>query len=151
MISQKQNNFHWPEEETPSLDQEQTAPATSSWQGWSLWLRILGVVLALVGRFIFPFLAIPDETGWSFPLSVVLVGFVSAGLLRSWWSLLIVPVAFNMGFFLSNIFQGGFDLQQLAAGNFEGLDFLVFFAVFVDIGVAIGTPIGKMIEKRLRH
>jgi hypothetical protein len=52
MLSQKQNNMHWPEEETqPSLDQKLTATSDSSWRGWSLWLRVLGVVEALVGPF----------------------------------------------------------------------------------------------------
>lgn len=52
MISQKQKNIHWTEEETrPPLGQKQTSTPASSWQGWSLWLRILGVVVPLVGGF----------------------------------------------------------------------------------------------------
>jgi hypothetical protein len=71
----------------------------------------------------------------------LLVGVASARLLlRSWWAMLIVPIAFSFGFYLSNFLMGGFDLQQWAASHFEGLDILVLFVVPVAIGVAIGTP-----------
>jgi hypothetical protein len=56
VLSQRQNNIHWPEEEKPpSLDQKQTVTSASSWRGWSLWLRILGGVVALGAGFAFPF------------------------------------------------------------------------------------------------
>src|SRR5579884_4315286 len=134
MISQKQNNMHWPEEET--------------WRDWSLWLRVLGVTVALVGGFAFSF---PNPL----PLALVIVepivlAIVSAGLIRSWWAMLMVPVAFSVGFFLGNIFQmGGFDLESWVASGFEGVDILVIIGVVpIVIGVAIGTPIGKKIEQR---
>ncbi len=137
MISQKQNNMHWPGE--------------VAWRGWSLWLRVLGVAVAFVGGFAFSF---PNPL----PLALVIVepivlAIVSAGLLRSWWAMLIVPVAFSMGFFLGNIFQmGGFDLQSWVASGFEGVDILVILGVVpIAIGAAIGTPIGKKIEQRLQH
>ena len=142
MISQKHNNFHWTEEETsPTPNQEQTAPAASSWQGWSLWLRILGVVVALVGNVVLVLLGTQDFQSLSI-LLLVLVGSVSAGLIRSWWSLLIVPVAFVVG---TSLMGSGF------AGFFSNVlsYFTWFFTAFVEIGVAIGTPIGKRIEQRL--
>jgi hypothetical protein len=142
MLSQKQNNFHLPEEETPPLEQEQTAPTASSWQGWSLWLRILGVVVALVGNVVLALLGTQDFQSLSI-LLLVLVGVVSAGLIRSWWSLLIVPVAFVVGDSLIDGFAGFFS-------NLLSY-FTWFFIAFVEIGVAIGTPIGKWIEQRLRH
>ncbi len=144
MISQKQNNFNWPEEETPPTpNQEQIAPAASSWQGWSLWLRILGVVVALVGNVVLFLLGTQDFQSLSI-LLLVLVGGVSAGLIRSWWSLLIVPVAFVVG---DSLIGSGF------AGFFSNLlsELTLIFTAFVEIGVAIGTPIGKWIEQRLRH
>jgi hypothetical protein len=154
MISQKQNNMHWPEEETPPpLEQKHTATATSSWRGWSLWLRVLGVVVPLVAGFALAFpINIPLNV-YLLMLVPLLVGVVSAGLLRSWWAMLFVPVAFSVGFFLSNIFQmGGFDLQNWAASGFEGVDILVILGVVpIAIGVAIGTPIAKKIEQRLQQ
>ncbi len=108
MLSQKHNTFNWPEEETPPTPhQEQTAPAASSWQGWSLWLRILGVVVALVGNVVLALLGTQDFQALSILLLVV-VGGVSAGLIRSWWSLLIVPVAFVVGYSLINGFAAFF-------------------------------------------
>ena len=67
--------------------------------------------MPLVGGFAFSF---PNPL----PLAVVvlepiLIGFVAAALLRSWWAMLIVPVGLSAGFFLGNIFQmGGLDLQS---------------------------------------
>ncbi len=152
MISHEQNNICWPEEETePPLDQKQLSTPAFSWRGWSPWLRVLGVVVPLVVGFA---LAFPIDIPLGVYLLVpVLVGVVSAGLLRSWWAMLIVPVAFSVGFFLSNILQmGGFDLQDWAASGFEGVDILVILGVVpVEIGVAIGTPIGKKIEQRLQQ
>jgi hypothetical protein len=149
MLSQQHNNIHWPEEETPpSLDQKQTVPSTSTWRGWSLWLRILGVVIALVSGFALLFLQTPDEASWNvFLLLVVLVGVVSAALLRSWWAMLIIPIAFDLGHALSESFQYGFDtfLPSLVFGV------VLLFIVLVEIGVLIGTPIGKKIEQRLQH
>jgi hypothetical protein len=148
MISQKQKNMHWPEEGTPPLDQEHTATSASSWRGRSLWLRVLGVVVALVAPFALALLKTPDEASWNvFLLLVVLVGFVSAGLLRSWWAILIVPVAFSVGFSLSESFTYGFD--KFVPGLLSYIT--LFFMVLVEIGVLIGTPIGKKIEHRLQH
>ncbi len=149
MPSQQHNTFNWPEEEAPpSSTQEQTTPAAFSWRGWSLWLRIIGVIVALVASFAFMFLPIPNAASWNlFLLLVVLVGVVSAALVRSWWSLLMVPVAFDLGHALSEGLQYGFDtfFLSLVWGA------VLLFIVLVEIDVAIGTPLGKMIEKRLRH
>jgi hypothetical protein len=141
--------MHWPEEETPPpLDQKHTATVASSWRGWSLWLRVLGVVVALVGPFALALLQTPDEASWYlFLLLVVLVGFVSAAILRSWWAILIIPVAFGLGFSLSESFTYGFD--QFVPNLLSYIT--LFFMLLVEIGVLIGTPIGKKIEQRLQH
>ncbi len=144
MISQQQNNIRESEEETsPPHEQKQPPAPTSSWRGWSLWLRVLGVIVALVGGLATVFIM---NTLINVPLEEVLlppilVGFVSASLLRSWWALLIIPVAFSVGTFL------GF-----ALGFVEDADFIVILGILpVELGVGIGTPIGKWIEKRVRH
>jgi hypothetical protein len=154
MISQKQNDMHWPEEETPPpIDQKHISAPSSSWRGWSLWLRVLGVAVPLVGGFALAFPIDIPLNMYLLMLVPLLVGVASAGLLRSWWAMLIVPIAFSVGFFMSNTFQmSGFDLQNWAASGFEGVDILVFLGVMpVAIGVAIGTPIAKKIEQRLQH
>ena len=150
MLSQKHNTFNWPEEETPSTPHpEQTVPASSSWQGWSLWLRILGVVVALVGHLALAVMATQDYQSLG-ALLVILVGVVSAGLIRSWWSLLIVPVLFGVGFSLSSLFTHGFYGFGEFFSNLLSVMVLVLI-VLVEIGVLIGTPLGKWIEQRLRH
>jgi hypothetical protein len=162
MISHEQNNIRWPEEETPPpLAQKHTSTPASSWRGWSLWLRVLGIVVPLVAGF--ALFAFPiDERLFPFMhgigvylLMTLLVGVLSAGLLRSWWAILIVPVAFSVGFFLANVYQsGGFDflLQSSPEGTSEGLGILVGLGIVpVALGATIGAPIGKKIEQRLQH
>jgi hypothetical protein len=147
MISQQHNTFHWPEEETPpSPNQEQTAPTPSSWQGWSLWLRVLGVIVALMGLFAEDLLYSQDFSSLGAVL-VLLVGGVSAGLIRSWWSLLIVPAVFWVEITLVEVIIYGI-------GSFFGnllSPATAVVLVLLELGVLIGTPIGKKIEQRLRH
>jgi hypothetical protein len=83
----------------------------------------------------------------------ILFGMVSGGLLRSWWAMLIVPVAFSLGLFVLIVAMGGFDLQKMIESGFEGLDLdiPILGVVSIAIGAAIGTPIGKKIEQRLQH
>ena len=139
--------MHWPEEETSTTpDQKHISTPASSWRGWSLWLRILGVAVALVGNVALALLGTQDFQSLSIVL-LILVGAVSASLIRSWWSLLIVPVVFSLGFVLSASFPYGF------SEFFSNLlsYFTLFFAALVEIGVLIGTPIGKKIEQQLRQ
>jgi hypothetical protein len=85
----------------------------------------------------------------------LLVGVVSASLVRSWWALLIVPVAFRVGFLLVGIpLAGGFDV--LARSSSEGAVevFTILYGlqlVPVALGTAIGVPVGKKLEQRLQH
>jgi hypothetical protein len=152
MIPQVHNDRIWYEEQTPPpVDQKQKSTSASSWRGWSRLLRVLGVVVPFVGGFTLSF---PNPLPLSvYLLEPILLGIVAAGLLRSWWAMLVVPVALSVGFFLGNIFQmGGFDLHGWAASGFEGVDILVILGVVpVAIGVAIGIPFGKKIEQRLQR
>ncbi len=145
MIPQEHPEALWPEDEAPFHVEE-----TPSWRARSRLVRILGVAVPLVAGF---GLAFPSYLPLGvYSLLPIFVGLLSAGLFRSWWALLTVPVAFSVGFVLSNIIQmGGLDVQSWAASNFEGVDILVILGVVpVNIGVFIGTPLGKMIEKRLQ-
>jgi hypothetical protein len=137
------------------ITQEQTPSATptSAWRGWDRWLRLLGVAVSVGGGVV---LSLPTAV----PLAVVLVlplvvGVVSAALLRSWWALLIVPVAFRVGFLLIGLpLAGAFDV--LARSSPEGAIevFTILYGlqvVPVALGIALGTPIGKQLGQRLQH
>ncbi len=153
MLSQQQNNIHWPEEEAPpALEQKQPVTFASSWGGWSFWLRILGGVVALGGpfvlEFILPLMKLPDPDAWNvYLLSLSVLGLVSAALLRSWWALLIVLVAFDVGNDLSVSLKNGFEEFFLLLIH----PITLFLLGFVEFGVLIGTPLSKWIERRLYH
>ncbi len=87
---------------------------------------------------------------WAFGglISLILVGVVSAALIRSWWSLLIVPVAFGVGGFLLQLITHTFGSPEFSLAL---LSPLMFMLVFVELGVTIGTTIGNWIEQRLQH
>lgn len=152
MIPQEHTEAIWPEVQAPFHVEE-----TPSWRARSRLFRILGVVVALVGGIVsfLPFPNLPIDV----PIYVLLMtppilfGIVSSGLLRSWWAMLIVPVAFGLGFVVLTVATGGFDLQKMIESGFQGLDLdiPIFGVVSVAIGAAIGTPIGKRIEQRLQR
>jgi hypothetical protein len=134
-------------------EQTQSAIPTSSWRGWDRWLRLLGVAVSVGGGVV---LSLPTAV----QLAVVLVlpfvvGVVSAALIRSWWALLIVPVAFRVGFLLVGIpLASIFDV--LARSSSEGTVevFTILYGlqlVPVALGIAIGTLIGKKLEQRLQQ
>ena len=136
-----------------SQEQTQSVAPTSAWRGWDLWLRLLGVAVAVGGGVV---LSLPT----AMPLAVVLVlplvvGVLSAALVRSWWALLIVPVAFRVGFLLVGLpLAGAFDV--LARSSSEGTVevFTILYGlqlVPVALGVALGVPIGKKLEQRLQQ
>ena len=137
------------------ISQEQTPSATptSAWRGWDLWLRLLGVAVAVGGGVV---CSLPTAV----PLAVVLVlpllvGVVSAALVRSWWALLVVPVAFRVGFLLISLpLAGGFDVlaRSSTEGTIESLGILYGLQLLpVALGIALGTPIGKQLEQRLQR
>ncbi len=156
MISHQHRNFHRHEEETlPSPYEEQTAPAVSSGRGWSLWLRVLGVIVALMGPFTWAvlFLQVFQSLNVLAALILLLVEFGSAGLIRSWWSLLIVPVLFCLDRILYAFLTGGLtnvlDLLPWIT-NIEGLaSFFIWFVPIV-FSAAIGTSIGMLLEEQPR-
>ncbi len=156
MISQKQKNIHRNEEGTlPSSSQEQTAPAVSSWRGWSLWLRVLGVVVALMGPFTWAllFLQVFQSLNVLAALILLLMEVVSAGLIRSWWSLLIVPVLFCLDRILYAFLTGGLtsvlDLLPWIT-NAKGLASFFIWVVPIVFSAAIGTSIGMLLEEQPR-
>jgi hypothetical protein len=150
MPSQTSSNEHWPEEETsPPLAQKKQSTPASTWRGWSLWLRVLGVVVPVVVSLVCSFIDLSLLLVAWLPF---LLGVVSAALYRSWWAVLIVPTALSIGTILSISFLGG-GLPNIAAPGFvEGATlFMLLGVVPMAIGAAIGTPLGKQIERLLQR
>jgi hypothetical protein len=134
-------------------------------------MRILGVALPLVGGFLtsWPY-SNPDYevigihiqviAFWGLALVVCLTVFVGALLLRSWWSLLILPVAAYVGTVLGNVvfslIQGGVPMMQEWIGNWIGgflnIIGLVVMIVFLPLIVvaSIGTAISPWLKKRIQ-
>ena len=142
--------------------QKQTPPRSQRWRK-----RILCVALPLVGGFLAygPWLYIPDL--FNYRLGVIFLGalvvwltvFVGALLLRSWWSLLILPVAAYVGALLESLIvfpliQGGVPMMQESIGSwigsFPNLIVVVVMSVFVTLIVAalIGTLLGNRFWRR---
>ena len=136
MISQKYNK------------KKKSTPA-SSWRGWSLWLRVLGVVVPLVVSLVCSFIDLSLLLVVWLPF---LLGVVSAALFRSWWAVLVVPTALSIGTILSISFLGG-GLPNIANPGFaEGVTLFVLLGVVpMAIGAAIGAPLGKQIERLLQQ
>lgn len=120
-------------------------------------MRIFGVLVPVLGGF--GIFTLPPESmqqiinpieAWLLISGVL--ALCGAILLRSWWALLVVPLALGSGLMLGaiipSIIQGGFDLQGWAASGFEPLDMVLFLGVTpAIIGAAIGAPIGKGLER----
>lgn len=136
-------------------------PATTG-QGWNRFLRILGVVLAIgagIGN-VYAVTAMWLSGGTPVPGWLPIVGVVGCGvlaavaaaLLRSWWGVLIVPVAVCVGAQLGFLMIRGFNFQDGfdTMGTFSFV--VVLFAVLpATVGSVIGVPIGKWLERSIRR
>ena len=138
--------------------QKQTPPRPQRWRQ-----RILGVALPLVGGFIAygPWLYIPDL--FNYRLGVIFLGalvvwltvFVGALLLRSWWSLLILPVAAYVGIVLGNsvvfpLILGGVPIMQESIGTWiGGFPYsIVAVAMIVFVPLIVVASIGTILNNR---
>ena len=76
-----------------------------------------------------------------------LVGVVSGAFIRSWWGLLLVPIALTIGILPSVIVgSGSFDLT--APSFAAAATLFVLLALFpIVVGAAIGIPLGHALEQ----
>lgn len=107
MVSPEQINDQKPEDEqAPSPAQEKQVPkAVENKRSWlKPLMRVAAIVLSLGGSFAIvwaTFIFLPGDYGnWAL-LEGLLLGTVSAVLFRSWWAILVIPVAFSLGEFLA--------------------------------------------------
>ena len=119
-----------------------TKPAMPVWRSP---LCVPGIALPLAAGLVRAFL---DQSlllvSWiPFTLAVA-----SAALLRSWWAVLLAPLALSMGT-LFGLAAAGSGLNDVADPSFAaGLIFFVFLALLpAATGAAIGAPLGKQIER----
>jgi hypothetical protein len=140
--------------------QKQTPPRPQRWRQ-----RILGVALPLVGGFL---------AGWSlyisdlvfYRLGVYFLGalvawltvFVGALLLRSWWSLLILPVAAYVGTLLGvlivfPLIQGGVPMMQESIGAWIGgfPNSIGAAVMIVFVPLIVAALIGTLLSNRFRR
>ncbi len=152
-----------PAEEPALLPTEKKQPKSTSLRRWvSIVMYIIvmyigGVVFPLVGGFLFGWL------GWGGAFENVLIAllfaFIGALLLRSWWALLIVPVADLVGQFVGRLvvppfMVGGWPaVQAEVAYYFSGFQYAIMIYVIwvlaLFVTASIGTAIGKQLQKML--
>ncbi len=141
--------------------QKQTSPRPQRWRQ-----RILGVALPLVGGFLAlgPWLFIPVLSNYRLgvfflgALVVWLTVFVGALLLRSWWSLLILPIAAYVGTVLADLIvfpliQGGVPMMQESLGTWIGglPNSIVAVVMIVFVPLIVPALIGTMLGNRFRR
>lgn len=148
---------------TPDGQQMPSAvPPAAVGRGWNWVLRILGVILALGGGIALWYVLVAAdahvrENGTLLPVWVDILAFLLfigwaalvAALLRTWWSFLIVPLAFYVGILLA---VSGFDLGQLIQnGLLEAWVVLILAVPAAVLGAWVGTYLGMRVEGRLLY
>jgi len=158
MVSPEHRDEQKPEDhQAPSRSVEQQVPAVvEKKRPWpKLLMRVAAIVLALVGSFagfwaFFSFQLQQGNNGevWAI-LGAVLLGAVSAVLFRSWWALLVIPIAFSAGAFLAIyliplvISPDPLAIDDVGFGAFLWAVFGPIFAVF---GALFGILILKTLD-----
>lgn len=114
-------------------------------------MRVAGIVLSLVGGFtvvwvIFGFIPLSQYDPGLLPLlGVLLLEAVSAVLFRSWWALLVIPIAFALGALLAfYLIPLVISPDPLAIGDTGYAVFLYasIAPIIAVIGASIGTAAG---------
>lgn len=162
MIPQMQDDKRQSEELAPLPVQEKQPEAPHEERAGSTsapprrWIRvllpILAVALPLVGGFIWGGIGDIFDSMWLF-LTVVLgcglLALVGAALLRSWWALIIEPVAWAVGWILGALLipliQGGWPaLQDRFTLIWENTQILVIMLQVASLPLLSGTFLGTV-------
>jgi hypothetical protein len=108
-------------------------------------LNLLGVAVPFIVTLACGFI---DLSILFLPWVAFLLGVLSAALLRSWWALLVAPVALIIGT-LPKIMVISHGLPDMASPGFMAAVALFLLAVLVPvtIGAAIGVPLGHELER----
>ncbi len=168
MVSPEHIDEQKPEDQqalSPAVEQQVPAVVEKKRPWLKPLMRVAGIVLPLVCNFavvwvIFvisaqsqPIDSQSQQTDWSFlpqfllPLGVLLLGAVSALLFRSWWAILVVPIAFALGGLLAFyliplvISPNPLEIGDVGLGVF-------LWAIIGPICALFGALIGSTIIKR---
>jgi hypothetical protein len=147
---------------TPDGQHNAMAQPTARGRLWNWVLHIVGVILAIGGGIALWYLLVVidvqlREQDLVLPVWLDILAFIvfaawaalAAALLRTWWSLLIVSVAFYAGILLA---VAGFDLQQvLSNGLLAAWTVLILALPAAALGAAFGTYLGMRVEESIRR
>jgi hypothetical protein len=126
----------------PRVDQPPIAPPAMLRPGWDWLLRTLGMVVALGIGIAFSSVMLGLGGPWWNLLAwlgFVALAALAAGLLRTWWAILIVPVA---------VFAG---IGIASGGDLGSASLLLVGTATGALGAVIGTPIGWWIARQRRR
>lgn len=155
-----------PPRATPYGQSPSTPPVTTGRAG-NWFLPLLGLVLAIGAGMTLEVIFDPwftslrgptmQEVWWA---ALIALGFIAwtaiaASLFRSWWALLIVPVAFYAGFVVVPLLRSGFDFGPwfqsfVPGGRFAGRVILLLILPPTIVGALIGSPLGKLVARSSR-
>jgi hypothetical protein len=132
--------------EKAKRDTGTTANATQRTRSfWRSPLGILGILLPLAAGLVCSFL---DQSLLLISWIPFTVGVASAALLRSWWAVLLAPLALSIGTLFGLAAAGSRPNDIADPGFIAGLTFFVLLALLQSAtGAAIGAPLGKQIER----
>lgn len=122
--------------------------------------RVLGALIPLAAGFVFTWLvdmnAVANENGSTFTILLLatlgLSGIVGGFLWRSWWAVVIAPIALIVGVFLASLIRTG----QIAQGPIEivgplAVAVLAVYFLPTAFGALIGAVIGKRTATHVSH
>lgn len=148
MVSPEHVNEQKPENKAAPdpAEEKQVLPASEHKRPWmEPLLRVGAVVYALIGGFaIVCLMSINiDFQGWGY-LVAFLLGTACALLFRSWWAILVVPLALGLGEYLAG-YHNPFALSNdpRLFMYVTGFGFWFSAAVFIPILAVIGSCIGS--------
>ncbi len=149
------------------VEEKQVLPVSEKKRPWiELLLRVVAVVLSLIGGVAYyyllvlgrlPMIETPPPDGRAFLgvvafLLVFLVGVGGAVLFRSWWAILLVPLALGLGAYIASyqipklIPLNAYDSEVVYTG--AAITSLIILPIIAVIGASIGSAIGMAWKKR---
>jgi hypothetical protein len=159
MVSPEHIDNHKPEDQqapSPGVPHQVPMVVEKKLTWLKLLMRVAALVLSLGGSFagFWAFFIQPsNREGWAI-LGAILLGTVSAVLYRSWWALLVIPIAFSAGAFLAMYL-----MPLVISPNPLAIDDVGFGAflwavggpIFAAFGALLGILILKTLEPVRQH